>query len=108
VDAVVAHVAVSAADDDAEHRRLAALARVDAVGESPQRAGPLVDETRTELHLERRPTLSRIDDRVDLEPGLVAVSLPALAARSIRGPGIACRPAPGDTGPLPVTPGPGR
>src|SRR6266851_1990350 len=70
-DAIGSHVAVSSPGDDAEDRRLPALAGVYRSAEPEQRLGTRVHKTGTELDLERPPSaVGELHDGVDLELGI--------------------------------------
>jgi len=84
VDPVGSHVTVARPDDHGENRRLPAFGCVDRAGERGEARGGFVDAIGAEPDLERVPALARVDDRADLEPGLVTDGKQVPADEQIR------------------------
>ncbi len=73
MDSVGADVAETASGDHTKSRRFASFGRVDAARKRAPRCRSGIDLADAERYLECRPLVARVDDRIDLEPGLVSV-----------------------------------
>jgi len=81
VDPVGPDVAVAGTHDDGEDGGRAAGRTVDPPCERREMRGGFVDAVGAEFDLKRAPALARVDDRVDLEPGLVSVVIDGTVER---------------------------